>query len=228
MTSEVYAFTCWRGGSERRLNILEATIKSGREKAGMDFHWEVFDNAMHNRGQHVVFNEALKKAKAMGCTHLLRVDDDIEFLSHRWLVKMVEASEALGAAFILSPTVKGLKHPPEMSQMIDVQGVPVKFLTEAIGGACRLHPMKLLTESVIPYVSDVRLPLGFGDATGVMKWAKKLTALGQPIYCVWLDHVRVQHSTAKQEAEDPQYHATHDILQHMPYIPPWPREYKDD
>lgn len=224
--ASVLAFTITRGGTPQRVERLQQTLDAGRTKAGMDFAWRTFDNSIVNKGQHYWFNAALKEASIGGYDYLLRVDDDIDFLSQRWLAKMVEEAVALGPQFIVSPTVKGLKAPPEMSQVVTVSGVPVKFLSQAIGGACRLHPVKLLTDAPVPYVSDVRQPLGFGDASGILKWAKLMMTKGYPVWCVWLEHVRVQHSTAKQEEDDPQYHAPHGVLQHIPWMPAWPEEYR--
>jgi len=224
--SKVLAFIICRSLLDTpRGQLFERTVREGREKAGCDFEWKMWTNAIVNRGQHVVFNEALAEAKERGFDYLLRIDDDIEFLSHRWLAKMLEAAALLGPNFIISPTIKGLKHPPEMSQVVDVKGMPCRFLTEAIGGACRLHPVKLLTEAPQPYVSDVRLPLGFGDATGIAKWCREMTMGGYPCYMVWLDHVRVKHATAKQEEEDVAYHELHGVLQRVPYLPAWPEAY---
>jgi len=224
--SKVFAFTITRAMStDKRWELVERTLNEGKEKAGMEFEWKLYSNAVVNKGQHVVTNDALKEAKDRGFDYLLRIDDDIEFMSQRWLAKMLEASEKLGSQFIISPTVSGLKHPPEMSQVIDINGISVKFLTEAVGGACRLHPIKLLTEAPTPYISDVRFPLGAGDATGIMKWAKTMTVEKYPVYAVWLEHVRVRHQTAKQEVDDPDYHFNHDLLQSIPYIPSWPSAY---
>jgi len=223
--SRVLAFTPYRGGTAHRLATLESTIKDGRDKAGHEFEWRVWDNAKVNKGQHTVFNEALAEATTRGFDFLLRIDDDVSFLSQRWMAKMLESADKLGPQFILSPTIIGLKHPPEMSQCVTVNGVDVRFLTQAIGGACRLHPVKLLTQAPTPYVSDVRLAMGMGDATGIVRWAEEMTLQGYPVACCWLEHVRVKHATATQERDDEQYHAIHSTLQRVPYLPSWPEAY---
>lgn len=219
----VLAYTLYRGGSPQREELLKSTIKEGVEKAGYPVTWEVVDNATINYGQHLPFNAQLKRAHQEGYEHLLRVDDDVSFLTQRWLAKMVEAAAILGPRFIISPTIKGLIHPPEMSQVVDVKGVPCRFLTQAIGGACRLHHVRTLVEG--GYVSDVRWPMGGGDATGLMKWCVEQGSKGEPMYGVWLDRVRVHHGTAKQCEDDAEYHELHDTLQHVPFIPAWPLDY---
>lgn len=242
--SRVLAYTTTRATTPQRRTLLEATIREGRGRAGYDFEWSVWDYSQDtatcdlltqlfdehlishpyhgaNEGQHVAFNHHLRLAHQQGYEYLLRVDDDVEWMSQRWLAKMMEAATKLGPQFILSPTIKGLNMPPEMSQVVDVNGIPCKFMTQAIGGACRLHPLPLLLEAPTPYVSDVRKPLGSGDATGIMKWAKEMTSLGYPVYAVWLDHIRIKHATTTQVATDPTYHSLHDLFQHIPYIPAW-------
>lgn len=167
-----------------------------------------------NVGQHVAWNEAYSRAKAEGAKYFLRIDDDCEFLSKRWLKKLVSCSQAFGNKFIVSPTVKGLKHPPARSQICTVAGVEVEFLADAIGGVCRLHPTALLDKQDPPYVADVRMPLGAGDATGIARWARECK-----VPMVYVRQVRVRHSTARQEAADPTYFENHGLYQVIPYIP---------
>lgn len=247
--SHVLAYTTTRATTPQRRALLEATIREGRIKADHDFEWSVWDYSQDvttralltqlfdehlishphhgaNEGQHVAFNHHLRLAHQQGYEYLLRVDDDVEWMSQRWLAKMMDAATKLGPQFILSPTIKGLLYPPEMSQVVDVQGVPCRFLTQAIGGACRLHHAPTMVER--GYVSDVRLPMGFGDATGIMKWVIALPKDTPRMYAVWLDHVRIRHSTKSQLDSDPSYHAAHNLYQKLPYLPPWPSSYLQD
>lgn len=225
----VLAYTITRApeGSERAKCAVEV-IAGAIKKSGVDFdgdehEWHHVWNWPVNRGQHYIFNLMLGMAHQQGFEWLLRADDDVEFLSQRWLAKILEAAQLLGPHFIISPTIKGLQHPPEMSQVVDVKGVPCRFLTQAIGGACRLHHVQTLVEG--GYVSDVRKPLGAGDATGVMEWCKMSTAKGEGKYAVWLGHVNLKHATTKQVEEDSEYHADHGVLQRVPWIPEWPAHY---
>lgn len=222
----VLAYTVTRLITPQRQEMWERTFNQGKDKAGVDFDWAVWDNTKVNRGQHLPFNHFLEQAHREGYDELLRIDEDVEFMSQRWLAKMLEARVKLGTNFIISPTVKGLLHPPETSQVVNVKGVQVRFLPTAIGGACRLHNVKCLVDG--GYVSDVRWPMGAGDGTGIVKWAKEQSTQGNPIWCVWLDQVRVHHGTAKQVEVDPGYHDLHDMLQKVPFVPSWPVDYPQD
>jgi glycosyltransferase involved in cell wall biosynthesis len=173
-----------------------------------------------NVGQHVAWNEAYSRAKAEGAKYFLRIDDDCEFLSKRWLKKLVACSRAFEDKFIVSPTVKGLKHPPARSQICTVSGIEVEFLVDAIGGICRLHPISLLDEQDVPYVADVRKPLGAGDATGIASWARE-----HKVPMAYVRQVRVRHSTARQEKADPTYFENHGLYQVVPYIPTYEEPY---
>jgi Predicted glycosyltransferases len=178
---------------------------------------------LENVGQHVITNEMIKYAEDNGYDYLLRVDDDIKFLTKRWLVKMLDAADKLGPTFIISPTVLGLGNPPEATEVVEKDGIAIRVLVSAIGGICRLHDVKTLTDPTMAYVSDVRLPLGSGDATGIAKWAHARQAAGEHCWMVYLANVRVKHAlgTQGQIMEDPKYHSVHGLFQVMPYIPAW-------
>jgi hypothetical protein len=73
-------------------------------------------------------------------------------------------------------------------------------------------------------VSDVRSPLGFGDATGIAKWChESLENHGIHLWMIYLETVRVKHAkgTTRQVKEQEEYHATHALFQKIPYIPVW-------
>lgn len=241
-TKKVLGFLITRADTPTRIGLFCNTVTDALNTAGMDFdlvvhYWQ--DHILNavgglcatlqkpieakgwdeNVGQHVVMNYMLNLAKEEGYEYLLRLDDDCKFLTKRWLVKLVEAAEKLGPAFIIAPTVHGLKHPPERSDIATVSGVEVRFLIEAIGGVCRLHNVASLTDESYPYVADVRGPLGFGDATGIARWCQN-SPQDNKKWMVYLNQVRVKHSTLKQEEEDEEYFKQHDLFQHLPYIPP--------
>lgn len=225
-----------RASTPQRLASLRETVREACDTAGTTFDLTIhtltpqateaaYDLALgavvphtDNIGQHVITNLAIKDADDKGATHLLRLDDDVKFATQGWLAKMVEASNTLGHTFIISPTVKGLMNPPARSECVEVQGIRLKFLTQAIGGICRLHHMEALCNIDNPYTSDVRLPLGSGDATGIAKWI-----IANRYWMVYLDGVIIKHrkGTAGQMKDDPSYHSEHDLLQALPYIPAW-------
>jgi hypothetical protein len=231
---KVFAFTVTRATSDHRVKQLQNTLVEARRTAGMDFHWHVvgsgcgangqaaiklaFSTAQiqscsindSNIGQHVAWNEAFAAAVAGGYKYFLRLDDDCEFVSKRWLKKMVEFCEADSIPFCVSPTIRGLIRPPETSQQVNVRGIPVEFLFGAIGGICRLHTIAAFED----YIADVRKPLGSGDATGVAHYCRE-----KKIFMAYLKHIRVRHATRKQEAQDPEHFLQHGVFQHIPYIP---------
>ena len=236
---KVYALTITRANSAPRARLLLETLTRGRETADHDFTWHVHCNgaplaysicesalltkiiqSIHNEptniGQHPPFNEAMQYAIDNGYDYFLRIDDDVEWLSKRWLAKLVEASSKLGDKMLLSPVVRGLRWQPPQSQQIEVEGVPIKIVEGPLGGICRLHPISLL--KLKPYVSDVRLPMGGGDAAGIGNWATKTQPFTPLAYC---QHIRIRHAktTDGQEAGDPTHFKEHDIFQYLPYIP---------
>jgi len=178
-----------------------------------------FEVSEYNEGQHPPANRAIAKAIAEGYDCILRTDDDVEWLSKRWLAKLVEASERVGPQFVLSPRVRGLRWQPPQSQLVEIESIPVKIIDygNPIGGICRLTPVQLLKDN--PYASDVRLPMGGGDAAGVSKWISTIKPLTLAAYC---QHINIRHAkgTDQQEKDDPLHAKEHDILQHCPFIPP--------
>lgn len=233
----VFVFTVTRASSPKRCRMLQEMLTTGRKTAGMKAYWYMHASGVGERGravieaaeasglideavftkdnvgQHVAWNRAFEHAKAQGCEYFLRIDDDCEFITKRWLKKLVEASAVLGDRFILSPMIRGLKNPPTRSNKVTVKGYDLWFLRAAIGGICRLHPIELL-DSDPPFVADVRKPLGAGDATGIAAWAKE-----RVIPFAYLNSVRVRHATARQEAEDAEHFGRHGVYQYVPYIP---------
>jgi hypothetical protein len=240
---EIYAFTVTRASTAQRRQLLLETITNARATAGEPFYWTVvssgaspetvaalrtcleagtIDNLLvyrDNVGQHVAWNQAFQRAVELGSYYFLRLDDDVEFLTKRWLKKLVEASKRLQDRMILSPVVKGLLAPPPTSDTTQVAGVPLRFLEAAIGGVCRLHPVHVLQghpDGKAPYVADVRKPLGFGDATGIARWARE-----NLVPMAYVATVRVRHArgTQGQMTEDPEYFEDHALWQVVPYIP---------
>jgi len=239
---KVYAYTITRADSADRCRLLLDTLTRGRETAAHDFHWHCHVNGRGilgqgmveaafaskivnsyeisdtNEGQHPPANRAIAKAIEEEYDYLLRVDDDVEWLSKRWLAKLVEASQRLEDKMVLSPAVLGLRWQPNKSPQVEVEGIPLKFIEGPIGGICRLTPVSLLKSK--PYVSDVRLPMGGGDAGGVGTWAMATEPIVFLAYC---QHIRVRHakSTGGQERDDPEHFREHSLFQHMPFIPNW-------
>lgn len=243
----VLAFMISRAQEPKRLKMFEDTVREAIATAGMEFDlilWPMTRQALDvanklqdefplidihgyadgNVGQHVVMNTLIKIADEADYDYLLRLDDDVKFLTKRWLHKMVQAAENLGPGFIISPTITGLNHPPETTSEIEQHTEKFRVILGAIGGICRLHSVETLANPLFPYVSDVRNPLGFGDATGIAKWCMDaLQEHNLQLWMIYLSTVRVKHAkgTSKQVKENPEYHETHSLFQTIPYIPIW-------
>lgn len=233
----ILAMTVTRANTPARARALLETFTQGQGEAGIEFDWVVYCQegtlgaAMalstqatglvkwvvawpDNKGQHVAFNDAYERARTGGYDHLLRIDDDCQWRTKRWLVKMLEVSAVLEHKALVTPAVRGLKFPPPRFMPVTVKGHEIEFLEAAIGGLCRLHPMGVLTEH--KYVSDVRLPLGSGDASGIGEWAVK-----HMIPMAWAKSIRATHTTSAQEESDGEHFILHDLFQRIPYIPAW-------
>lgn len=241
-TPRVLAYTITRATTTKRGRSLLDTLTKGRDMAGRDVTWHVWCNgspiaedicgalletkvidAVHhspvNVGQHVPTNHYIKRAMDEGYDYLLRTDDDVEWLTKRWLARLVDSSKALGDKYVLSPKVLGLRWQPNQTPEVLINDVPLCYVSGVIGGICRLIPVQLLRDK--PYVSDVRLPMGGGDASGVGRWCMR-----QPIIpMAYLQHVKVRHAktTDGQEEDDPLYHKSHDLFQFVPHVPAWRR-----
>lgn len=253
VVDKVLAFTISRANTPQRIEMFRRMLEGCRNRAGLDFDgiaycftkeafevgrdwkdWSWVDYG-ENVGQHVVTNDVIEVAKVRGYKYLLRLDDDCTFLTNGWLRKMVEAGDVLGEDFIIGPKIKGLLNPPQKTESVEVEGIKLRFYLGAMGGVCRLHRVSKLTNPHHPYISDVRSPLGFGDATGIAKWAAGKIRKdedgevvkdtdGNPIldhkaWLVELEHVIVKHGTKRQREEDPEYHEWQPLAQHIPYIP---------
>lgn len=236
--SKVFTFTVTRASTPQRMAVLNNTLWRGSESAKREMDWHVWANDVdalslevlaeayrkgviqgvhvkeENVGQHVAWNEAFEMAVKGGYEYFLRIDDDCEFITKRWLRKLLRFSALLDDKFILAPLVRGLKNPPEKSHIVSVKGIPLEFLYGAIGGICRLHPVKLLQARKDPFIADVRKPLGSGDATGIAAWCRQHT-----VPMAYTRQVRVRHCTRSQELDDPDHFQEHDLLQTVPFIP---------
>lgn len=236
----VLAYTITRANTPQRSRLLLNTITHGVDQAGYKFDWHVFVNGNClasdialsasrarlitgtmgfpvNRGQHPPTNLAIKMALEGDYDYLLRIDDDVEWETKRWLAKLIEVSESFEDRAIVAPHVLGLKFPVHTSEnSFHSKGLPCKLAFDALGGICRLHPTVLLKE--FPYHADTRQPMGFGDATGIARWAAQ-----HMIPMVVSQSVRVKHAktTKGQEAEDNEHFSTHSLFQRCPWIPSW-------
>lgn len=239
--SDILAFTC----TYHDRAFVGETVDAMRATAGCWFDWLVCAGAPserstaalkqqleredhlgiqylklwpENRGQHHATAEALKLARERKYKWLLRLDDDVQPKTKRWLSKMVSRLDEIKALtgdefyrLVAGPKVVGLKNPIaadgilEKGQYFPVEVVPL------LGGVCRLHPVALLDD----YVPDLYAPLGRKDPERLATYLEAKTLGGMQIR---FPDIRVLHRTTELESgETP--HAAH--LRRMSHYWPW-------
>jgi glycosyltransferase involved in cell wall biosynthesis len=177
-----------------------------------------------NRGQHHATNAALKLARERGYKWLLRIDDDVEFKTKRWLKRMLKRNDELkrlinadlskedkiNNIFVLCPTILRLKDPVkhvgimDKGQSYDVEVIPYS------SGCLRLMPMDLLND----YTAPIYAPAGRGDPHSI---ADHIDPRGG-LHLRFRD-VRVIHDTVEIEKADTERGATQRIMsRHWPFL----------
>lgn len=230
-----------------RGDLLERAVLDMRATAGMWFDWHIYagnpttslketckklvDSKKiqgahfhpHNRGQHYAFADALALAREEEYDFILRLDDDIQGKTKRWLRKMVERlkkiKEEAGDSiyrFVASPYIKGLRnqlHPA--GTMEKTAGFPVEIM-DILGGACRLHPMDLFKD----FTPDLYAPLGRNDPEHIVNFLNP--AYSEPLgYLIRFPDIRVIHRTDENEERDNPLEAHYRRMGYAwPYIAP--------
>lgn len=235
-----------------RTALFARTLSDMRATAGMWFDWHVYAGAPgeemrssleravrdkriqradmhpHNRGQHYAFAAALDTAREEGYDFLLRLDDDIQSKTKKWLAKMVERLMAIKEAandnlfrFVAAPYIKGLRNQLQPIGTLEKNGGYSVEIMEILGGACRLHPMDLFRD----FHPDLYAPLGRRDPETV-------AAFLNPEFAPWDDastrgyfirfpDIRVIHRTDENEGHDSPLEAHARRMGYAwPYIPP--------
>lgn len=155
-----------------------------------------------NRGQHWATKFAFELARDRQYDWLLRIDDDIQFRTKRWLKKMIERLVHLKFAagdqeyrLVATPVVKGLKNPIQalgIIQGLRGQDFPCEIIEKA-GGACRLHNLRFFnTFEPNPYA-----PLGRRDPESVMEYVIQNGGM-----FVRFPDIRVYHPTVELERDE--------------------------
>lgn len=233
---KILAFTPTYG----RLRKFPQTYKQARGKAGVWFDWAVFAGAVdseygkylqdlvfpegiqhltiwrENRGQHHAWAGALELARKGEYDFILRIDDDIEFKTEKWLKKMIDRlydlknrAEDKTLRFSAVPKILRLKNPLQPIGVIEKgQPYPVEVL-EITGGGVRLVPLPLLEG----YVPDTKLPLRRGEPQDLHTWlADKAMFLRFP-------DIRVIHDTEANESDHtPEEALAHQMGVYWPYL----------
>lgn len=233
--SRVLVYTVSRASTTAQVKRALDSLNLARQTAGHDHDWilwcnspqiaaastwgwvdgQVWNKSGENKGQHIALAEVLTYARAQGYNYILKVDDDLNWQTKRWLRKLVDTAETVfkfsGKHPLLAPRVKGLKNPIPIAAKIKLKGIPL-YVVPIVGGACRLHHISFFDG----YVPDCRRALGAGGDTTIAQHAE---ATQIPVFIAhW---VSVRHDTAKMEAADPAWAKLHAVFQAIPYIPAW-------
>lgn len=236
--SRVLIYTVSRANTPQEVERALTSLQRGRDWAGMEHEWILWANAAgileaakwvwqgpvrgdgENKGQHIPLRTILDEVMSQ-YDFIVRVDDDVTWLTKNWLKKLVGAAHTIHEASksykpegvwpVLGPRVRGLSNPIPTIDKLIIAGIPV-YLVPILGGICRLHHISFFDG----YVADVRQALGAGDATSFAAYASDA---GIPMF--QLRWVRVQHKTAKMEVSEPGYFKPHKLFQAIPYIPVW-------
>ena len=196
--------------------------------AASQFGWEGRRESVEggaNVGQHVALTRILEIARAGSYDFIVRIDDDVEWKTKRWLSKLLRVEHAIkvysGKWAVLAPRVLGLINPVETVNIVMpdvVKGGDAKVYLGAahtVGGVCRLHHISFFED----YVPDCRRALGGGDATTIAAHAQTTHI---PIFVAFA--VSIGHHTLAKEKADPATAALHGVLQRVPYIPIYMKE----
>ena len=233
--SKILAFTCTHGDRP----FLPGLIPNMRGTAGQWFDWLVVlsgasdeqqaiaEQFLHsedrngiqylinwpeNRGQHHATAAALDLARSKGYDWLLRIDDDIQPKTKRWLKKMLDRNRQmhhekglLGSdKCILAPKIIGLKNPPQPRGVIEGFDFPAEEMTFT-GGGLRLHPVALLEGYEPPLYS----PRGRDDPQSLARFLGSYedSTVPQKGIFVRFPDIRVVHRTAELEEMDTEHAA---------------------
>lgn len=246
-SGKVLVYTVSRASTSQQVERAFNSLLKGQRTCGLKggYDWVLYANSSkmleaskllwlngpvmgsgENAGQHVALQEILAYAKANDYKFIVKVDDDLEWQTPKWLYKLLRVQSALkrfgdkisndtGKWCVLAPRVKGLSNPiPALTSIkvpTDVGAIPL-HVVNILGGACRLHHISFFDD----YVVDVRRALGAGGDTSI---AEHASAIGIPMFVSYW--VSVRHQTAAMEEADPAYFRQHAIFQRLPFIPIW-------
>lgn len=237
LSTKILAYTPTHGSKPK----LASFVREIRGSAGCWFDWAIYGGALapetkesaeallkagdgiqyfgcwpENRGQHWATRAALALAREKGYEWLLRIDDDIQPKTKRWLKQMVEKLDELAKIhpegeykFVAAPRILKLRNPLKPRGKIEVVPFAVDVM-DILGGACRLAPVKLLDG----WEPDIYSAVGRKDPEGIMFAVTQKEGL-----MIRFPDIRVIHDTAAIEgAETPEQTHTRKMGHHWPYL----------
>ena len=191
-----FDWAIWAGAPSTSLRAILDRLLEAPDQSGIQY-LQCWDE---NRGQHYATTEALILARSYGYKWLLRLDDDVLHKTKRWLKKLLERTQELRRLaadskhrIIAGPRIIGLNAPPRTEAQIQLGQAFQANIVELLGGACRLHPVDLLTD----YAPDLYLPTGRGDPQSIVGYLSKKEGL-----LVQYPDIRLIHKTNRLEEED--------------------------
>jgi hypothetical protein len=239
--AKVLVYTVTRADTPARVKAAAASLLLGQKTAGLSCDWIIYCNSpqMHewaqwawrngqtwgtgeNVGQHVALRDVLAYARAEGYDFIVKVDDDVEWMTRRWLRRLVVAAYSIHAASskwcLVGPRVFSLSNPiphaldTEVPSVESGRTLPIRVMP-IIGGLVRLHHISFFKD----YFLDVRRAMGSGGDASIRDHS--VGDDGPKVASIVCRHVRVRHNTKKQQADDPVYHRMHRVMQLVPFIP---------
>lgn len=229
-------YTVSRASTPAQLDAAFTSLLHAQSTTGMPHEWLLWCNSQPlleaarwiwtngqtwgdgvNKGQHVALAEILPWARREGYQYILKIDDDLEWLTPKWLSRLVGIAQSVHRYSnkhpVLGAQVKGLKNPIPVAMKIQLPDQTRLHVVPIVGGACRLHHISFFDD----YIPDVRRALGAGGDTSISQHAERI-GVGQFV-TPW---VRVRHQTTAMEAADPErYINEHALFQLIPFIPHW-------
>jgi glycosyltransferase involved in cell wall biosynthesis len=185
---------------------------------------QYFKQWPENRGQHHATRVALDLARQQGYKWLLRLDDDLQFKTDRWLKKMInrdgelrEKSPQKLPHLVMAPFVVGLNNQLDPVGFLEFGQSFRAELMAMLGGVCRLMPLKALEG----YDPPLFAPKGRGDPQSLcthLRIGQGFTESSKAMMVRFPD-IRVVHRTNQLEGMDtPEQAHERRMAKYWPYL----------
>lgn len=208
------------GRPSQQLSVEAEVILHKPDRTGIQY----FKSWSENRGQHHATKFALDLARTQGYKWLLRLDDDIQFKTDRWLKKMVmrdgelrEKSPQKLPYLVMSPFVAGLINQIEPVGFLEFGQSFRAELLPFSGGVCRLASVRALEG----YDPPLFAPKGRGDPQSLAVHFKVGQGFSSPSTAMFVrfPDIRVVHRTNQLEGMDtPEQSHERRMAKYWPYL----------
>jgi GT2 family glycosyltransferase len=162
-----------------------------------------------NVGLHVGKNRVHDALLAHDYTHIMKVDNDIEFKTKHWLRKLLRAQAILKEGAVVSPVIRGLSNPVQPFASKRMEGYSFDFV-EILGGAARLTTR----DTIASFRYNERMPMAMGAATTFANHCMR-----ERIHMAYVHDVVVKHmyTTVGQLKDKPEYFSRSEMERVIPY-----------